>query len=307
MLNLKEGRPIAIIKNGKNHNKIIYINSGDDEESNVIDNNPLDMLEDIYVNNKKKMSRKDIITIKNALSKRDDPDYYEDSVYEILNDARGKNRELSKKEFKIFDDGIVQPLPRFNKTERCFIAGQTECGKTHYCKKYLEQLVKVHPEKNVYVFSDVEKDPELEGIENLVRFRIDEEVLNKKPIQPEKFKDSICVFDDIDSIQNEKVYKYIQNLRDSILRRGRHENISCIVTSHLITNYKDTRIILNECNSITIFCRSGSTYGINYLLKKYIGLGKDEIRKIINLPSRWVTIYKNHPQYVLYEKGIYIL
>lgn len=304
MLSFKEGRPIAIIKGGKYNNEILHIT--DNNEKNIIKNSPLEMLEDIYKGkNTKKLSRTEMSAIKNALITGDEK--YAESLYDIISDVKSKSKELSKKEFKIYDDGIIQPLPRFNKTERCYIAGQTECGKTYWCKKYLEQLRKVYPEKKIFVFSDVAHDPELDCIKNLVRFELDEELIDKKPIKPEVFKNSICVFDDIDSIQNKQLYKIIQNLRDSLLRRGRHEDISTLITSHLLTNYKDTRIILNECNSITIFCRSGSTYGIKYLLKKYIGLDKNGIQKVLNLPSRWITIYKNHPQYVLYEKGIYIL
>jgi hypothetical protein len=303
MLSFKSGRPIAIVKGGKHNNKIIYIN---EEGKQGIQENPLEVLEDIYEGtNKKKLSRQDQLAIKQALQTGGND--FDPSLYEIIEGVRDRSKKKSEKDFKIYDEGVIQPLPRFNKTERCFIAGQTECGKTYWCRKYLEQLRKVHPEKQIFVISDVEEDPEIDGIKNLVRFKLDEELIDKNPIKPEKFRDSIVVFDDIDSIQNKKLYAVIQNLRDSLLRRGRHEDISTLITSHLLTNYKDTRIILNECNSITIFCRSGSTYGIKYLLKKYVGLDKKGIEKVINLPSRWVSIYKNYPQYILYEKGVYVL
>lgn len=206
------------------------------------------------------------------------------------------------------NQGILQPLPQFNKSERCYIAAQTGAGKTYYTRKYLEQLLKVYPKKQIFVFSDVEKDPELDVLgKNIVRFKLDDELLEKDPIKPDKFKGSVCVFDDIDSIQNPKLLKYVQTLRDAILRRGRHEDISCIVTSHLLTNYRDTRIVLNEANTITVFCRSGSTFGVKYLLQKYCGFDKAQIDQILKIPSRWITIYKNHPMYIAHEKGIYLV
>lgn len=212
------------------------------------------------------------------------------------------------KEYVVPDDGILQPLPRFQKTSRMFVAGQTECGKTYYARKYLEQLIKVFPKKKVFVFSDVEQDPELDSLgKNIVRFKLDDGLLAGDPIKPAVFAGSICVFDDIDSIQNPKLLRYIQDLRDAILRRGRHEDISCIITSHLLTNYRDTRIILNEVNYITVFCQSGSTHSIRYLLQKYCGLDKEQIERILKLPSRWTTIHKNAPMYIAYEKGIYTL
>lgn len=303
MLSFNQGRPIAIVRGGKYNNKIVYVDTETDEP---IKNNPLDQIEDIFKGSKKsKLTKSQIARIKKAIKNNEDVPV-DDDIYEIIDKAKKKSHERSKKEFKIFDNGVIQPLPRFNKTERCFIAGQTECGKSHWCKNYLKQLRKVHPDKKIFVISDVDEDPEIDEIENLERLELTDELEDKKPPAPEVFADSIVLFDDIDSIQNKKVYQMVQGLRDSLLRRGRHEDISVLVTSHLLTNYKDTRIILNECNSITLFCRSGSTYGIKYLLKRYIGLDKKQIQKVLNLPSRWVTIYKNYPSYIIYEKGIYM-
>lgn len=305
MLSFEDGTPIALIRGGKHDKKILYIR--DEDPAKSIKNNPLDMIEDIYKTaNKNKLTKNDMSKIKNALEKDDDNDFL-GSVYDVVSDVKDKCRDMSKKELKLFDNGVIQPLPRFDKTERCYIAGQTECGKSYYCKKYLEQLRKVYATKKIFVFSDVESDPEIDSLKNIVRFKLDDELLNKDPIRPEKFKDSICVFDDIDSIQNPALLKYIQALRDSLLRRGRHEDISCLITSHLLTNYKDTRIILNECNNITLFPRSGSSHGIKYLLSKHIGMDKKQSQKVVDLPSRWITIHKNHPQYVLYEKGAYVI
>jgi len=99
----------------------------------------------------------------------------------------------------------------------------------------------------------------------------------------------------------------VQTLRDSLLKRGRHEDISVVVTNHLLTNYKETRTILNEVNSITFFPKSGSSHGIQYMLKTYVGLAAKQIQRIFTLPSRWITVYKHYPMYVVYEKGIYLL
>jgi len=232
----------------------------------------------------------------------------------IYVDSSVQGLEQAEREYLVpfepdgLSQGILQPLPQFNKSERCYIAAQTGAGKTYYTRKYLEQLLKVYPKKQIFVFSDVEKDPELDVLgKNIVRFKLDDELLEKDPIKPDKFKGSVCVFDDIDSIQNPKLLKYVQTLRDAILRRGRHEDISCIVTSHLLTNYRDTRIVLNEANTITVFCRSGSTFGVKYLLQKYCGFDKSQIDQILKIPSRWITIYKNHPMYIAHEKGIYLV
>lgn len=319
--NLKgENRAIAIVKGGKYNNSILYLDidtvkgeDADADENNIISPEILeDILEDL--NKKKKITIKQTKEL-NKLLKKNEPMSnlikLDRDLYDSIKMIRDKSSKIGKKEFKIHDDGILQPLPRFDKTERCYIAGQSESGKSYYIGQYLEQLIKVFKNKKIYVFSDVEQDPSIDdvfkGKKNMIRFSLDAELLDKDPIEPKLFKDSICVFDDIDSIQNPKILKYVQTLRDSILKRGRHENITCLITSHLLTNYKDTRIILNECNNIVLFCRAGSTYSIKYFLQKYIGLDKNEIHKVLNLPSRWVSINKNANQYVLYEKGAFII
>ena len=57
-------------------------------------------------------------------------------------DCDEKNEYESKQE--------LQPLPRFDKTERNYVCGQTECGKSYYISKYLQQMNKVFPKKNIY-------------------------------------------------------------------------------------------------------------------------------------------------------------
>lgn len=300
------GKPISIIKGGKYNNKIIYLEEDTpDNAQNIINNNPLDMVNEEFIRNlKKKLNAEELRDLTHSLRSGISP--HSEILKGIVNTILQESKRKSLKEFKIYDEGVIQPLPNFNKTERCYIAGPTECGKSYVCKKYMEQLTKVHPDMPIYLFSDVEEDPEIDSINNLKRIPLTEDMIENPP-PTTKFKDSICIFDDIDSIQNRKLYKVIQGLRDSLLRRGRHDNISTLITSHLMSNYKDTRIILNECNSITFFPRSGASDAIKYTLQKYAGMGKKAVSKTINLPSRWVMVYKSYPSYVMYEKGVYIL
>lgn len=305
----KLGRPIAIIKGGRDHNRILYLTDPqtmEEKEEIRIKNDPTDMLDESFIRKqKKKMSIQDMRALRQSMRKERQPD--DSELAQIYGRLIKESNDRSMKEFKIYDDGIVQPLPQFNQTERCYIAGPTGSGKSYYVSKYLEQLKKVFPERTIYIFSDVKEDPVLDKIGDIVRVNLDEDALDMPPPSPEQLANSICVFDDIDSIQNKKMYAMIQALRDSLLRRGRHENISVIVTSHLMSNYKDTRIILNECNSITFFPRSGASDAIRYTLKKYGAMNKQQIDEVLNLPSRWVTLNKHYPMYVLYEKGIYLL
>jgi len=298
------GKPIAIIKGGKYHNKILYLNKKTNE-SGRIEGNPFDNVDGKFLEMiQKRLSGGQLREVKNILKYGGVAK--DDVVHKVVSKIKKEGDKKSLTEFKIHDNGILQPLPNFKKTERAYIAGPTESGKSYFAKKYLAQLVKVHPNKAIYLFSDVKNDPELDVLPNIVRINLDEEFLEDPP-NPELYRNGIALFDDIDSIQNPKIYRAVQNLRDSLLRRGRHENITTLITSHLMTNYKDTRIILNEANSIVFFPRAGATEAIRYTLKKYAGMSNDDLNKALDLPSRWVMVYKSYPSYVLYEKGAYIL
>jgi len=122
-------------------------------------------------------------------------------------------------------------------------------------------------------------------------------------------QDSLILFDDTNTVQADKVRKSIGKLINDILEVGRKLNITIVLTNHLVipNERKESRVIMNEIQSLTVFPKSGSSQQIMYALKTYFGLNKDQIQEILELPSRSVTIYKSYPQYVVYEKGCYIL
>lgn len=329
MISLTKGEPKAAIIGGKYHKQILYIAEPGkkccekcNEEckyerccqdceggncGNCIENNASDMIAEDYLRSlKKKMPKEDIYALHRSF-RAGQLDENKEHLEEVYQKLITKNRDESQKEFKIWDEGILQPLPDYNKTFRSYTCGPTDSGKSYYVSKILKMMRKVEPDKKIYIFSDVDEDKALDDLGNITRVKLDEGLVKKKPIKPEALKDSICVFDDIDAIPDKKISVAIKNLRDSLLTRGRHENISTIVTNHLMTNYKDTKIVLNECSSITVFPKSGASQGIKYVLKNYCGLSKRDIDKIFDLPSRWVTVCKNSPMFVMYEKGMYLV
>lgn len=269
MLSLTKGTPIAIVKGGKDHNTIINIDMEPKHESN----------------------------------ENDKTSYFDD----VADDVSIKSINKGTKELYIYDDGVIEPLPNFNKQQFIYISGPNGSGKSYYIRKWLIQYQKVYPDRQIYLFSNAYKDEALDDFKNLLRIKIDEKLLNKKPIRPEKFSNSIVIFDDVDSIQNPKLSKAIVALYNAILKDGRKLGITCIVTSHLMNNGARTKEIYNECSIIVFPTRGSNYYALTYALKRYIGLDQKQIKHISKLPTRMATIYKNYPQYVLYEKGIYLL
>ena len=46
---------------------------------------------------------------------------------------------------------------------------------------------------------------------------------------------------------------------------------------------------------------------MKYLLDNYLGLDKQQIRKLKRLDSRWVTVIKSYPMIVIGEKQAFML
>lgn len=202
-------------------------------------------------------------------------------------------------------DGIMQQLPNPNTRDSLYISAPSGSGKTTYAMEYIKQYKNTFPKNKVYVFSRLSSDPVLDKLK-IIRIRIDEELV-ENPIQPNELENSLVLFDDIDTIPEKQINTEIMKLRDDILQTGRHSNIYVVSTSHQLMNYKHTRSLLNEATTVTFFIKSGSTYHIKRFLKEYCGLSVDQIQFLMNLPSRWVTISKSYPMYVLYQTGVYLL
>ena len=336
MLSLTKGRPIAIIEGGQLNGKTIYLydpsvkccdncseNCGkrgkfccikcagtggclDNNKPQIAYDDIFDILDEDFIRKgSKKLSWNDISILKNAIKKKQPPN--DPKLLQIYGAALKELDERSSNEFFLNDNGNVMVLPRCDKTERIYVAGPSDSGKSYWCKHYIEQWIKMFPKRKIFLFSDVEEDKELDSLPNMYRIIINKELV-EKPLQSSDFPDgSLVLFDDIDSIQDKPVLKAVETLRDHLLRRGRHESLYIIVSNHLITDYKTTRVVLNEATSYVFFPRSGASHGIEYLLRRYCGLDTKQIYKVMHLNSRWVCVNKNAPMFITYSKGVYLL
>lgn len=210
-------------------------------------------------------------------------------------------------ELKLSGDDSFQLLPN-DKIERAihYICGSSGSGKTYWIKLFLIEYKKTFPKNDIYVFSPFpEEDKSFEGVK-VNYMKIDEELLNDS-LTSEDFKNSMIVFDDIEAISNRTLRKDVLRLMDDVLTTGRHYNVSACVVFHEATNGQPTKKILNESHSISFFPRTLSGRSMKYLCDSYLGLEKDEIKRIKKLKTRAVTVVKGYPKVIVSDKEIFCL
>jgi hypothetical protein len=194
------------------------------------------------------------------------------------------------------------------KTERqiLYITGASGSGKSYYTKHYCDEYHKLFPKNPIYLFSSISEDSSIDKVKGLKRIALNNELLITD-LAAADFKDAMVIFDDTDCITNKMMKMKVNNILNMLLETGRHTASSVIFTSHLPTNGLETRRILNEAHSITIFPHSLGGRSLKYLLENYFGLDKIQIKKVKTLPSRWVTIIKSFPMVVISEKDAFVL
>lgn len=292
MLSTTKGIPIAkIVGNPKFKSINLYIKNEDQED-----------YDDVYSDNEE-------IDIYDIISE-DDIIKYRQSKKTIIDNVPEKFIKLLKereaKEFHI-KEGELQQIPNLrHERDVLYVAGPSGSGKSTYIGQYLRNYKKTYPKNKIIVFSKVGSDEAFDRIKDVIRIPIDENLI-EDPVEMSELSDSCVVFDDIDVISDKRVRETVQHIRDNTLEIGRHNRISVCATSHQLMNYKLTRTMINEAHTVTVFPRSGSTYHIKRFLKEYAGFDNKQMNRAMSLPSRWITIHKNYPIYVMYNQGVYLV
>ena len=209
------------------------------------------------------------------------------------------------KQLKIANDTKFQQVPDTTKErEILYITGPSGSGKSTYTRKFLEQFMKKHKDRPIYLFSSLPSDESLDKIKPK-RIKMDDSIY-ADPIKIEELANSVCIFDDIDVISDKKIRDGVYAILNQCLEIGRHFKTTIVVTNHLPTNGKDTRRILNEAHTITYFPRSAGGR-IRYLLENYVGLDKAQMLFLKKQNTRWCTIFKNYPGIFMTEQLIGLL
>lgn len=201
----------------------------------------------------------------------------------------------------------LQQIPDKQKERQIlYITGASGSGKSYYTYLYCEQYRKLYPKNPIYLISSINDDSSIDKLKGLKRFDLNPKFIENN-FGVEDFKNSMVIFDDTDCITNKILRNKINGLLGLILETGRHFNTSCIYTSHVPSAGLDTKKILNESHSVTIFPKALGGRALKCLLENYLGFDKEQRKKIRTIKSRWITITKSYPMAVLHEKGAYLV
>jgi molybdopterin converting factor small subunit len=304
MLSTKKGNPIAIIKYHENeNNKIIYINEDSEHEENEINYDNIEEQLRNYKGNTRINKQINIQKLKHYLKSNSEP--FEEELKENYKYNKKIIEDNSKYEIKLSDGSHIEMIPPLKGSMRYVIAGMTGSGKSTKVREYVEKYHKLHPNNKIFLFSQHQSDPIYDKINYFIRIKIDDEII-EDPITIDELKNSLCVFDDVDNIQQNNISKAMIKLINDINCNGRHHDISCITTLHILMNYQKTKSLLSDISGALLFL-TGSKYAINRYLKFYGGLDATQIKKITSLKSRWFYISLTVPQYILSEYEAFII
>ena len=213
-------------------------------------------------------------------------------------------------------DAKLQILPdtRGDKRNIYYIAGASGSGKSYVAKSICENYHKLYPDRFIYIVSALDEDETLDSMKvNKKKIqRLDYKTFVDDPPDINSVSDCMFVFDDVDTIGDKEGGLGIHKMINDIAIMGRaHKagqgNISMMFLTHHITNYKKSKLILNESDYYILYPQNTSNHQLYYLLKTYMGFERDDIKKLKKLPSRWVCFHKNSPQFMMWETGLEIL
>ena len=136
--------------------------------------------------------------------------------------------------------------------------------------------------------------------------KIDDSLL-KDPLDVSEFKDSICCFDDIESITDKRLNNAVRVFRDQCYEIGRAPtNITTIAVHHVILANQATKIILNESEEVVLFPKSNFS-AVSNLCRRYYGFDRDQLNYLKDVPSRWVVIKRSYPTCIISENAVKVL
>lgn len=282
----------------------------------------------VFLDTEEKLSQPQLEEESSIVDEKLDPDTIEQlnlsfrkgmtlkQVYSLL-EGSSSPRLSYFKQYELQPNECIQVLPSAT-SERVFIAGESGCGKSTIAANYARQYLTLFPENKVYTFLRQEDDayesiPRQEVVftqpedpEEMGEWQEEMENLLSGGITLDQLQDSLVIMDDMDNLQNKKELQAVHKLMNDVATNGRKRNIYCIYVSHLLMNYAQTRVMLNEANKVFFFPGCG-TRQIENFLKTYGSMKTKQAEALSQMKSRWVMLSRRVPRYIIHAKGMFML
>lgn len=305
---VKGARPIALVKNGDYDGEILYIHEEDYKgKKPSFEINPqryATELRDMKPTERVRLISRLEEAMKKGLSS--DQLIGENALGKALYD-RILSDSVKDKSITLPDDESqfqLLPSPDPDRREVFYIAGASGSGKSHIAKGLGEYYKKLFPDREVYLISKLEEDATLDSMRPKCK-RINIQSLIDDYPALEEFENCMVIFDDYDTFTGD-AEKVIHKLIDDLATMGRHTKTTMLCLSHYLTNYKKTRLLLNEATHIVVYPQATSYHALGYLLKTHIGMSTEDIRDLKKM-GRWVCVYKHYPQWLISSKHARVL
>lgn len=251
-----------------------------------------------YEHDLKQFKPKDRIGVLNQLRKAyekgTNENVFVDERISLLYEKIKKN-EIDNKEVEL-EDGIFEPIIIPNKHNVFYMCGASGSGKSYLAGQVAKNYKKMYPKREVFLISKLEKDETIDKMKFIKRIDVTT-FFESAPVLDE-FTDSLVIFDDYEGF-DKKLFEIVIALINDIAITGRHTNTDLILCQHNFTNYKATRMILLEVTHIVIYPASASNQALRYLLGTYCGLDTKQIQEVKKMKSKFVCLYRHHPNFLL--------
>ena len=293
----EEAVPVARVKGGTSDGEILYLHenkTGGRKPKVYVDKSKY--LTDIKYTDKKKA----MADLDSALKEDSDAGLSGGlkAVYERI-----KRDEANSKIIELDDDGIFELLPPTDPKKRSvwYVAGQSGSGKSWIAKQLAQMYHKLFPGRGIYLISKLDQDDTLDALKFLKRIKIQSFVDDYPSLEEFGGKNGegcMLIFDDYDTLTGD-AGKVIHQLIDDLAIQGRHTNTTMLCLSHYLTNYKKTRLLLNEATNVVVYPLSTSYHALKYMLKNYCGVEEEDLKRHRKSGSRWLMYKKGYPQYCI--------
>ena len=308
-LSLLGGTPIARVRSDEDRKSYYFVYTTEIKDVSVREaTDPvlaltLEEREGLRTDSGAKLKRSDFANLNDSL-RADNEESPPKGLSKAVAWCREALADRSRTELSIHQ-GCLVPTPPVGDAARYYVSGPSGSGKSTYCSRLISEYRRINPEIPLYIFSRLSADAILD-LHKPIRVVLDASFVGAE-YDIKDYTGSIVVFDDIDTIQDKKLLKKVQSVRDDMLTVGRHGDITVITTSHQSMDWSRTRQSLLEASAITVFPSQSPAHQIKTLLHKYCGMSTEQIKKVNELPSRWITVSMRAPRLVMHEKGCFLL